>query len=141
MRRLITEAELIQALGRGRAVNRTEQTPLDVDLLFDTCLPVTVDVVANWTEPGLLIETAAEGVMLTSPVDMVRIWPAIWPNDKAADRTLAKGIPALPGFQRFIYQLDGPKMKPRTVYFCLDLIPDPRVWLEARLGPLSKLSQ
>jgi Bifunctional DNA primase/polymerase, N-terminal/Primase C terminal 2 (PriCT-2) len=140
VRQLITEAELVQALGRGRAVNRTEKTPLDVDLLFDTCLPVTVDVVANWTEPSLLIETAAEGVMLTSPVDMVRIWPTIWPNDKAADRTLAKGIPALPGFRQFSYQLDGPKMKPRIAYFSLDLIPNPRVWLEARLGPLSKLS-
>ena len=140
VRQLITEAELLQALGRGRAVNRTEKTPLDIDLLFNTCLPVTVDAVTNWTEPSLLIVTAAKGVMLASPVDMVRIWPMIWPNDKAADRTLSKGIPVLTGFRRFNYQLVGPKMKPRAAYIDLDLIPDPRVWLEARLGPLSKLS-
>lgn len=141
VRQLITEAELVQALGRGRAVNRTEKTPLDVHLLFDTCLPVTVDAVTNWTEPSLLIETAAEGVVLTSPVDMVRIWPTIWPNTRAADRTLALGVPTLPGFERLSYQLEGAKMKPRVAYFDSELIPDPRTWLEARLGPLTDLSR
>ena len=77
VRQLICEAELVQALGRARAVNRSAQTPLDVDLLFDTVLPVAVDDVANWTEPSLLIETAAEGVMLGLPVDLVRVWPSI----------------------------------------------------------------
>lgn len=86
-----------------------------------------------------MIETAAEGVMLASPVDMVRIWPAIWPNDNPT-APLRRGSLGLPGFQRFIYQLDGPKMKPRIAYF-RNLIPDPRTWLEARRGPLSKLSQ
>jgi hypothetical protein len=35
----ICEAELVQAFGRARAINRTEETPLDVDLLFNTVLP------------------------------------------------------------------------------------------------------
>src|SRR5262249_17037451 len=39
----IHEAELVQALGRGRALKRTAATPLDADLLFDTAIPVTVD--------------------------------------------------------------------------------------------------
>lgn len=140
VRQLITEAELIQALGRGRAVNRTEQTPLDVDLLFNTCLPVTVDTVANWRKPSLLIETAVQGVMLTSPTEMVQIWPMIWKNTRAADRTLAMGIPKLPTFERIKYQLAGAKMKPRVAWFDRTLIPDPRAWLEARLGPLTILS-
>jgi putative DNA primase/helicase len=140
VRQLITEGELIQALGRGRAVNRTEQTPLDVDLLFDTCLPITVDVVANWREPSLLIETAAKGVMLTSPVDLVTIWPMIWKNTRAADRTLTMGIPNLSGFEQLKYQLEGPKMKPRIAWFDRTRIPDPRAWLEARLGSLTILS-
>ena len=140
VRQLITEAELVQALGRARAVNRTAQTPVDVDLLFDTVLPITVDEGSVWQEPSLLLETAAEGVVLLSPVDMVRVWPTIWPNEKAADRTLAKGIPRLPGFERVIYQLDGAKLKGRMGYFDRKLIPDPRAWIEARLGPLTDLS-
>jgi hypothetical protein len=140
VRQLITEAELVQALGRARAVNRSVQAPLDVELLFDTVLSVTVDQVSPWTVPSLLIETAAEGVMLTSPVDLVRVWPALWPNDKAADRTIAMGVPALPGFDLITYQLDGPKMTRRTAYFDGKIIPDPRAWLEARLGPLKDLS-
>jgi putative DNA primase/helicase len=141
VRKLITEAELVQALGRARAVNRTAQTPVDVDLLFDTVLPITVDEVSNWKDPSLLLETAAEGVVLLSPVDMVRVWPTIWPNTRAADRTLAMAVPSLPGFERFSYQLEGAKMKPRLAYFDLELMPDPRAWLEAQLGPLTDLSR
>jgi hypothetical protein len=140
VRQLITEAELVQALGRARAVNRSVQAPLAIELLFDTVLPVTVDQVSPWPDPSLLVETAAEGVMLTSPVDLVKVWPALWPNDKAADRTIAMGVPALPGFDRITYQLDGPKMARRTAYFDRKMIPDPRTWLEARLGPLRDLS-
>jgi hypothetical protein len=141
VRQMICEAELVQALGRARAVNRSAQTPLDVDLLFDTVLPMAVDEVANWTEPSLLIETAAEGVMLESPVDLVRVWPSIWRNIKAANRSLAKGVPALPGFDRLRYQLEGAKMKPRVAHFDREIIPDPRAWLEAHFGPLKDLSQ
>jgi hypothetical protein len=141
VRWLICEAELIQALGRGRAVNRTAEVPLDVDLLFSTCLPITVDVVETWerAEPSLLIETAVDGVVLTSPIDMVRLYPAIWPNRTKADRTIKEGIPSLPGFQPVTYQLVGDKMKPRVAYFDLSLIPDPQAWLEERLGVLKPL--
>ena len=53
------------------------------------------------------------GVMLTAPVDMVRLWPELWPNEKAAYRTIQQGVPALPGFEQVAYQLKGPKMKRR----------------------------
>jgi hypothetical protein len=109
-------------------------------MLFDTVLPVTVDQVSPWIVPSVLIETAAEGVMLLSPVDLVKVWPALWPNEKAADRTIAMGVPTLPGFDMITYQLDGPSMRRRTAYFDRKLIPDPRAWLEARLGPLRDLS-
>jgi hypothetical protein len=76
----------MQALGRARGINRTDETPLDIDLLFDTCIPVTVNEVVLWEPPSLMIETAAEGVMLTSPGDMVKLWPKLWTNEKAAYR-------------------------------------------------------
>jgi putative DNA primase/helicase len=132
----ICEAELVQALGRGRAVNRTAMNPLDADLLFDTCLPITVDKVIRWRPPSLLIETAVEGVMLTAPCDLIQLWPKLWPNRKAATRTLSTGVPKLPGFERVEYQLVGPKMNKRVGYFDLALIHDPHAWLTQRLGRL-----
>jgi putative DNA primase/helicase len=136
IRQQIHEGELVQALGRGRAVNRTAATPLDADLMFDSCIPVTVDEVIPWKVPNLLIETAIEGVMLTAPCDLVKRWDTLWPNRKAATRTLSAGVPNLPGFERVEYQLMGPKMNKRIGYFNLAIIPDPRAWLEANIGRL-----
>jgi putative DNA primase/helicase len=130
------EAELVQALGRGRGVNRTAANPLDVDLLFDTCLPITVDEVMPWQPPSLLIETAVEGVMLMAECDLMKLWPHLWPNRTAATRTLKAGMPTLPGFQSVEYQLAKPGMNKRIGYFDPTLIPDPRAWLEAQLGRL-----
>jgi hypothetical protein len=135
----IHEGELIQALGRARGVNRTAATPLDVDLLFDACLPITVDEVVLWRSPSLLIAPAAEGVMLTASVDLMKLWPELWPNEKAAYRTVQQGVPSLPAFERVDYQLAGAKLKRRVGYFDRTLIPDPCAWLQEKLGPLAPL--
>lgn len=137
----ITEGQLIQAIGRARAVNRDATSPLDIDLLFDTVLPIEIDEVMSWDKPSLYIATAAEGVMVEAPIDMVKIWPKLWPNNIAADRTVKGGLPNLPGFTPIIYQLKGPKKKRRAGHFDLTMIPDPRPWLESRLGPLRFLSR
>jgi hypothetical protein len=135
----IHEGELMQAVGRGRGINRTDETPLDIDLLFDTCVPMSVDEVLLWEPPSLLIGTAVQGVMLTSLTDMVRVWPEIWSNEKAAQRALEHGdVPLLPGFAPMTYHLVGPKRhKPRTAHFNLALIPDPTAWLQERLGKVT----
>jgi hypothetical protein len=134
------EGEVMQALGRARGVNRDKDSPLDIDLVLDTVLPIEVDEVANWETPSLYIATAAEGVMLETPVDMVKIWPKLWANEKAADRTIKEGLPKLPGFSPIIYQPTGAKKKRRTGHFDLSVIPDPEAWLESRLGPLRILA-
>jgi Bifunctional DNA primase/polymerase, N-terminal/Primase C terminal 2 (PriCT-2) len=135
----VHEAELVQAIGRARGINRTEATPLDIHLLFDTPLPITVNEVVIWSAPNLLIETAVDGVMLTSPGDMVKVWPKLWSNPKAAYRTVQQRVPVLPGFVQVTYQLKGPKMKPRQAYFDRTLVPDPETWLREWLGPLDLL--
>ena len=136
VRWLVHEGELMQAIGRARAINRTAETPLDIDLLFDSCLPITVDKVSVWKKPSLLIETAKDGIMPTAPTDMVRLWPKLWPHDKAADRTLKLGVPVLPGFLPVNYHPVGPKKKQRLAYFDPTIISDPMTWLQERLGPL-----
>jgi hypothetical protein len=129
----------VQAVGRARAINRTAETPLDIDLLFDSCLPITVNNVVIWTPPSLLVETALEGVMLTSPGDMAKVWPKLWSNQKAAYRTMQGGVPTLPGFAQVTYQLKRPKMNRRLAYFDRELVSDPGAWLRERLGPLDLL--
>jgi putative DNA primase/helicase len=136
IRQLVCEAELTQAFGRARAINRTTATPLSTDFLFDTCIPVVVDEVVSWKVPNLLYETAVDGVMLTSECDLMKCWKHLWPNRQVASRTLKAGVPNLPGFEQVEYQFVGPKMKKRIGYFDLSVIPDPRAWLEARLGRL-----
>jgi putative DNA primase/helicase len=87
----ICEAELIQAIGRGRGVNRAPETPLEVDILADVVLPVTVNEVVPWEEPSETVEMmASEGVALTSPTDMAKAWPWVWEKAEAARYTLRK---------------------------------------------------
>jgi hypothetical protein len=134
----IHEGELMQALGRARGINRDDASPLDIDLLFDTCIPVSVNAVLLWEPPSLLIETAGEGVMLTSPGDMVKLWPELWANEKAAYRTLQDGdVPLLPGFVPLTYRPKGGNTKPRIAHFNPALIPDPTSWLQAKLGKVT----
>ena len=80
------EGELIQAIGRGRGVNRTSATPLDIDILADVVLPITVSEAHRWdeVEASEIVEMLAEGVVLTSPADMAQCWPNIWATAEAA---------------------------------------------------------
>lgn len=137
IRKQICEAQLEQAKGRGRGINRDEASPLDLDLLFNECLSGAVDEVLLWDDQSALVETAADGVMLTAAIDITKIWPALWPNRSKADRTLRAGIPTLPGFVQVKYRLAGNGMKTRTGYFDTKLISDPGQWLTERLGNLT----
>jgi putative DNA primase/helicase len=171
----ICEAQLIQAIGRGRGVNRTPETPLDVHIVSDVVLPLAVNEVSYWKPPNEVVEMLVEGIGLTSPGDMVKIWPKVWPNEREAGRTLeslyktlsersgadAKSLYSIlsecsgenegtlgqnvigiyigfcPSVRLLTYQLTGPKMKRRTAVFDPATLPDPRSWLESRLGPLA----
>ena len=46
----ITEREIIQAVGRGRGVNRHATRPLNVFVLADAALPTPVTKVIRWTD-------------------------------------------------------------------------------------------
>jgi len=84
----ICEGELIQALGRGRGINRTAMDPLEIDLLSDVVLPIAVEQVLQWREirPNRLDAMAASGVVLDNAADMARAFPDLWPSYEAAKK-------------------------------------------------------
>lgn len=146
----ICEAELIQAIGRGRAVNRTAETPLSIDLLTDVVLPVTVDEVIEWDalRPTRQDVMAAAGVVLENAADMARCFPELWPNRDAAKKDNQRrgtngyyrsfyNSEMSPSSGLATYQPEGAGQKPRRATFDLSRIADPENWLRERLGPLS----
>ena len=66
----VCEGELVQAIGRGRGVNRGPENPLQIDIVTNVCLPIEVDEVTTWDaiQPGAADIMRARGaVPLTMP--------------------------------------------------------------------------
>jgi hypothetical protein len=84
----ICEAELIQAIGRGRGVRREEDNPLDVLLLTDVPLPLPVTKLTTWKdlsdEAGPVEVLAARGVLPLDYEGMAAALPNWFTNDVAA---------------------------------------------------------
>lgn len=146
----ICEGELIQAMGRGRGVNRSAKTPLLIDLLVDTVLPVTVREVVKWSElcPSRRDLMVARGVVLTNTADMATCFADLWASREIAkkdtQRTGTFGYYKIfynsqmsPSSMEVTYQPKGVGKKPRHAIFDLSMIPDPEAWLIARVGPLA----
>lgn len=145
----ICEGELVQAVGRGRGVNRTTETPLEIDLLTDVVLPMAVHEVLAWEEvrPRRHDIMAAAGVELENAADMARCFAELWPSHDAVRqdgrsvrncyyRDLSNSSLS-PSSSVVSYRPAGPGQKDRQARFDLVLIADPRAWLEARLGTLA----
>lgn len=151
----ICEAEVMQAIGRARGVNRTADTPLDIDIMSNVVLPVTVDAVEAWDQPGEEIEMQVDGVALESAADMATVWPSIWPSAGAARVWLHRHtggnqstvtepyiytyIGKCNGARRFRYQRPGVGQKWRAGAYDPAVVPDIEAWLTERLGPLASL--
>jgi hypothetical protein len=141
----ICEGGLVQGVGRARGVNRTAENPVTHHILNDIVLPLTIDVAAGWDWPELEVYMVAEGIWLESPADMAAAWPDVWPTPMAANNWLRANTVYFPfidysskeKLHRVRYHRAGPKRKWRTAWVDPAVVPDPRGWLEARLGPLS----
>ena len=82
----ITEAGLIQAVGRLRALRRGPEAPAFLDIINDVPLPISVDAVATWDDAkiGAWAEMAPEGVLLSSATDIMACFPEVGATHKAA---------------------------------------------------------
>jgi Primase C terminal 2 (PriCT-2) len=141
----ICEAELLQVAGRGRGVNRGPGTPLDIDIVSNVILPLTVDRVEQWAAPSPVVEMVVEGIWLESPSDMSRAWPDVWSTEQVAKNWLQNHTVTFPLREessqgicyRVLYQHPGERQKWRTAWCDPGVVADPRAWLETRLGPLA----
>jgi putative DNA primase/helicase len=146
----ICEAELIQAMGRGRGANRTAENPLQIDLLTDVVLPVTVAELVDWQDlrPTRRDLMAARGVVLENAADMAACFPDLWPTADAARQDRSRSVTNC--YYRILYNSEmshssavvsyrpeGAGRKLRSATFDLTINPDPEAWLTARLGPLA----
>jgi hypothetical protein len=77
--------EVIQAIGRGRGVNRTADTPLEVQVLADVALPLVHDRVVTWEVmcPDIVQRMLLAGVAVNSPADAVVLHAALFPSSDA----------------------------------------------------------
>jgi putative DNA primase/helicase len=146
----ICEGELIQAMGRGRGVNRTAATPLEIDLLTDVVLPVTVDALVPWSDlrPTRRDLMALTGILLENAADMAACFAEFWPTREAAKKDgQRKGTNGCyrdvytsrmsPSSAEVTYRPEGVGHRTRTARVDLARIPDPEAWLTNRLGPLA----
>jgi hypothetical protein len=153
----ICEGEMLQALGRARAINRTAENPLEIGIVADVVLPITVNKVIPWQAPSRAMEPAEEGVMLFSARDMAEVWPWAWKTVNAAQRTLRKirasarragsscqngiydsYIPFRHGVA-VLYQRAGRNQKLRPAVFDLLKQPIPRKWFEEKWKAIAAL--
>jgi hypothetical protein len=92
LRTAITDTEVVQAIGRGRGVNRTAGNPLTVWVLADVLLPHPLSSLAGWGDMRLnpIARMAARGLFLTSPSDAVAFFPDLFESIEAAKKVMQR---------------------------------------------------
>jgi putative DNA primase/helicase len=103
----ICKGELVQAIGRGRGVNRTAEMPLEIDLLTDVLLPVDVHEVLTWKEvrPTDHDIMASNGVVLENAADTAKAFPELWSTTEAAKKqNQRRGITCLAVWTNLIHR-------------------------------------
>ena len=149
----ICEGELIQAMGRGRGVNRTARTPLEIDLLADVVLPITVNALVPWSDirPTRHDLMALQGIVLENAADMAACFPDLWPSPVAARQDRSRSVTNCyyrdlynsqmsHSCAQLTYRPEGAGHRARTAQVNLSRIHDPEAWLTNRLGPLASFT-
>ena len=92
VRAAVTDAEIVQAVGRGRGVNRDADKPLTVWLLADVVTPLPVDNLVRWEDVRLspMARMLARGTVLLSPRDAAIVYPWLFPSEEAARKAIVR---------------------------------------------------
>ncbi len=151
VRAAICDDELEQVVGRGRGVNRSKETRLEVIVLTNVVMESPIDEILD---PGALEPSPADmmsadaGIALASPAHAAKAFPHLWPSEDAAKKAWQRedgdkrlyiySIGECPRpLGAVTYRLTGPGMKEKTATFDPAICKTPATWLTERLGPLA----
>lgn len=132
-------ANIVQALGRARAINRDAAHPVAIEILANLFLPIALDELVEWQTPSAVAAMLKDRIVVTSPSDMMKAWPSVFKSEDTALRALrAAGLDgsAFPNgqLQAFRYQHAGKRQKWRRGWHDPDVVPNPAAWLQGKLG-------
>ncbi len=94
LRLAVCADEVIQAIGRGRGVNRTTANPLEVQVLADEALPMVHDRVVAWDVmvPDIFQRMLLAGCAVDSAADAAALHPGLFQNVEQAKKALQRGV-------------------------------------------------
>lgn len=94
LRSAVCMDEVIQAIGRGRGVNRSAANPLEVQVLADEALPLVHDRVVAWDVlvPDIFQRMLLAGCAVDSPADAAALHPVLFQNVEQAKKALQRGV-------------------------------------------------
>jgi hypothetical protein len=94
LRSAVCMDEVVQAIGRGRGVNRSAANPLEVQVLADEALPLVHDRVVAWDVlvPDIFLRMLLVGCAVDSPADAAALHPAIFQDVEQAKKALQRGV-------------------------------------------------
>jgi len=167
VRQAVVVDELIQAIGRGRAVRRGPDLPLDVVVYGNTPLPLPLAKLTEWQPPDFDRSMVGElGVWLEPNGDAAK---AMGRSEAAVEKArqrkvgafqkqtspkknilLKEGLPlpcaeappptVVPRLATAIYRKVGARFGQHRMEFDPVRIADPRGWLDARLGAIASFT-
>ncbi len=150
------EAEILQAIGRGRGVNRKAKDPLTVFVLSDVVLPIPIDgflpeeIVLKPTSVEL--QLAEAGVAFDDASAAVIAYPRLWKSAAAAQRDMHREKSSQTfSYEKIIireclppsrivhvsYQRAGNGQRKAHALVDVGVVKDPRAEIERLLGPLA----
>jgi hypothetical protein len=149
------EANMVQTIGRARAVNRGPDNPLTINIYANVCLPIVVDETLTWAaaQPSNAEIMRARGAVPVRPRDAAAAHADLFPSEDAAKKALIREaestnpgqtsirdylIDKCPGFAVATYRLDGERKSARLLYDPRRV--EPAAWLRERLGDVAVLS-
>lgn len=145
------DAELVQAMGRGRGVRRHAGNPLAIYVLGNVPLPVPLATISDWqpvdpdremlADLGAWLQSAGDAATVTGRTLKAIKRQREYGRGRMAPSPYSKilyghGAYLSEGLAVAIYQRAGAGRSETRMVFSPERIPDPRAWLEARLGPL-----
>lgn len=92
LRGSICDDEVMQALGRGRGVNRTASNPLEVHLMADVVVPLAYQRVQAWATvcPDIVQQMLLASLAVDSPADAARLHPQLFVNVSQAEKAFQR---------------------------------------------------